>query len=160
MRALLPSQSLGIAGHYLFSTYLPTKFSKTELLPADCPPTTAIWGRSNVICTPRDVNASCNLFTIGIKLSIPKLVVMIGELELIHVFTGEEKTNFNLFYFFTSTIFCFNSVSFLSRLILWCRERMAILHFLTVLESFRDSVTQIITIVSWGRKFENKTLLS
>lgn len=52
------------------STYLPTKFSSTELLPADCPPTTAICGKSNCICTPRDVNASCSLLTIGIKLSM------------------------------------------------------------------------------------------
>jgi len=51
-------------------TYLPTKFSSTELLPADCPPTTAICGKSNCMCTPRDVNASCSLLTIGIKLSM------------------------------------------------------------------------------------------
>lgn len=54
----------------LFS-YLPTKFSNTELFPADCPPTTAIWGKSSVIWTPSCVNASCNLFTIGISCSIP-----------------------------------------------------------------------------------------
>lgn len=51
-------------------TYLPTKFSSTELLPADCPPTTAICGKSNCMCTPSDVNASCSLLTIGIKLSM------------------------------------------------------------------------------------------
>lgn len=51
--------------------YLPTKFSKTELFPADCPPTTAICGKSNVIWTPSCVKASCNLFTIGISCSIP-----------------------------------------------------------------------------------------
>ena len=31
---------------------LPTKFSSTEDLPADCPPTTAICGRSRDIETP------------------------------------------------------------------------------------------------------------
>lgn len=52
-------------------THLPTKFSNTELFPADCPPTTAIWGRSSCICTPNCVKASCSLFTIGINCSIP-----------------------------------------------------------------------------------------
>jgi len=56
-----------------FDTYLPTKFSSTELLPALWPPTTAIWGRSSCICTPSCVNASCSLFTIGINCSIPVL---------------------------------------------------------------------------------------
>lgn len=55
------------------STYLPTKFSRTELLPALWPPTTAICGRSSCICTPSCVNASCSLFTIGINCSIPAL---------------------------------------------------------------------------------------
>ena len=54
-------------------TYLPTKFSSTELLPALWPPTTAICGRSSCICTPSCVNASCSLFTIGINCSIPVL---------------------------------------------------------------------------------------
>lgn len=54
-------------------TYLPTKFSSTELLPADCPPTTAICGRSSCIWTPNCVKASWSLFTIGINCSIPKL---------------------------------------------------------------------------------------
>lgn len=53
--------------------YLPTKFSSTELLPADCPPTTAICGRSNVICTPSDVKASCSRFTMGISCPMPWL---------------------------------------------------------------------------------------
>lgn len=57
------------------STYFPTKFSSTELLPADWPPTTAICGRSSCMCTPNEVNASCNLFTIGISASIPTFVV-------------------------------------------------------------------------------------
>lgn len=60
------------------STYLPTKFSSTELLPADWPPTTAICGRSSCMWTPNDVNASCNLFTIGINCSMPTLVVIVG----------------------------------------------------------------------------------
>lgn len=54
-------------------TYLPTKFSRTELLPALWPPTTAICGKSSCICTPSCVNASCSLFTIGINCSIPAL---------------------------------------------------------------------------------------
>lgn len=52
------------------STYLPTKFSNTELLPADWPPTTAICGRSNCMWTPSWVNASCSLLTIGISVSM------------------------------------------------------------------------------------------
>lgn len=52
-------------------THFPTKFSKTELFPADWPPTTAICGRSSCICTPSCVKASCNLLTIGINCSIP-----------------------------------------------------------------------------------------
>lgn len=51
--------------------YLPTKFSKTELLPADWPPTTAICGKSSCMWTPNWVKASCNLFTIGISCSMP-----------------------------------------------------------------------------------------
>lgn len=54
-------------------TYFPTKFSSTELFPADCPPTTAIWGKSSCIWTPSCVKASWSLFTIGIRFSIPKL---------------------------------------------------------------------------------------
>lgn len=52
-------------------TYLPTKFSSTEDLPADCPPTTAIWGKSSCICTPNCVKASWSLFTMGMSCSIP-----------------------------------------------------------------------------------------
>lgn len=57
----------------LFYTYFPTKFSSTDDLPALCPPTTAICGKSNCICTPNCVNASCSLFTIGMSASIPWL---------------------------------------------------------------------------------------
>lgn len=56
-------------------TYFPTKFSSTELFPADWPPTTAICGRSSCMCTPSDVNASCSLLTMGINASMPTLVV-------------------------------------------------------------------------------------
>lgn len=66
----LDEYNLGYYSFRLF-TYLPTKFSSTELLPADWPPTTAICGKSNCICTPSWVKASCNLFTIGINCSIP-----------------------------------------------------------------------------------------
>lgn len=55
------------------STYFPTKFSSTDDLPALWPPTTAICGRSNCMCTPSCVNASCSLFTIGMSASIPWL---------------------------------------------------------------------------------------
>ncbi len=58
-------------GKCLDATHLPTKFSNTELFPALWPPTTAICGRSNCICTPSWVNASCNLLTIGISCSKP-----------------------------------------------------------------------------------------
>lgn len=57
-------------------TCLPTKFSKTELFPADCPPTTAICGKSSCIWTPNWVKASWSLFTIGINCSIPTFPVM------------------------------------------------------------------------------------
>ena len=52
------------------SSYFPTQFSSTELFPALWPPTTAIWGRSMGDCIPRDVNASCSLFTMGISSSM------------------------------------------------------------------------------------------
>ena len=41
---------------------LPTKFSRTLLLPALCPPTTAIWGRSRPMVTLEAANTSCSLF--------------------------------------------------------------------------------------------------
>ena len=50
---------------------LPTKFSKTLLLPALWLPTTAIWGKSRDKGIPSEANTSCNLFTIGINCSIP-----------------------------------------------------------------------------------------
>ena len=53
--------------------YLPTKFSSTEDFPADCPPTTAIWGKSIVFGTPSWVKTSCILFIIGMRASIPAL---------------------------------------------------------------------------------------
>ena len=58
-------------------TYLPTKFSRTELLPADWPPTTAIWGRSSCMWTPSWVKASCSLLTIGIKFSMLMLLLLL-----------------------------------------------------------------------------------
>ena len=60
------------------ATYFPTKFSKTDDFPADCPPTTAICGRSMTIGTPSLVKASCIRLMIGIKLSIPWLPDMIS----------------------------------------------------------------------------------
>ena len=55
-------------------TYFPTKFSKTELLPALWLPTTAIWGRSSGLRSPRCENASCSLFTIWMRLCMPVFV--------------------------------------------------------------------------------------
>ena len=54
-------------------TYLPTKFSNTELFPALCPPTTAIWGRARLHICPIALKASCNLLTKGMSSSIPWL---------------------------------------------------------------------------------------
>lgn len=50
-------------------TYRPTMFSSTDDFPADCDPTTTIWGRSTV-CWPMAPNTSWSLFTIGISWSI------------------------------------------------------------------------------------------
>lgn len=71
---------------------MPTKFSNTELFPADCPPTTAIWGKSRVICTPNWVKASCSLFTIGISCSIPVLPAIFRPEQ--HVFHKEKLFHF------------------------------------------------------------------
>lgn len=60
--------------------YLPTKFSRTELFPADCPPTTAICGKFNCMWTPIEVKASCSLLTIGINFSIPVFPDILVEL--------------------------------------------------------------------------------
>ena len=54
------------------TTHLPTKFSRTLLFPALWLPTTAICGKSKDIGTPDKEKASCNLFTIGMRVSIPK----------------------------------------------------------------------------------------
>lgn len=59
-------------------TYLPTKFSSTELLPALWPPTTAICGRSSCKVTPIAVKASCSLLTTGINCSIPWFPDILG----------------------------------------------------------------------------------
>ena len=58
------------------NTHLPTKFSKTDDLPALWPPTTAIWGKSMVLETPSWVKMSCNLFMMGMRDSIPWLPAM------------------------------------------------------------------------------------
>ena len=60
------------------NTYLPTKFSNTELFPADCPPITAICGRSTGDCIPKLVNASCSPLTMGINCCISVLVVIVA----------------------------------------------------------------------------------
>jgi hypothetical protein len=54
-------------------TYLPTKFSSTDDFPADCPPTTAIWGRSITMGAPSWVKASCMRLMTGIRFSMPAL---------------------------------------------------------------------------------------
>ena len=51
--------------------YRPTKFSSTEDFPADCPPTTAICGRSMLLETPSCVKTSCILFMMGMRFSMP-----------------------------------------------------------------------------------------
>ena len=60
-----------ITGSETIFTYLPTKFSRTLLLPALWLPTTAIWGRSSDNGIPNDEKTSCSLFTIGINCSMP-----------------------------------------------------------------------------------------
>lgn len=60
---------------YMWITYFPTKFSRTELFPALWPPTTAIWGRSRLAFCPIAEKASCSLFTRGIRSSIPLLPI-------------------------------------------------------------------------------------
>lgn len=63
------------------AAYLPTKFSNTELFPALCPPTTAIWGRSRLQLWPMALKASCSRFTSGIRSSIPRLPMADGREE-------------------------------------------------------------------------------
>lgn len=53
------------------STYLPTKFSRTEDLPALCPPTTAICGSSRMQLRPRTLNASWSRFTSAMSSCMP-----------------------------------------------------------------------------------------
>ena len=52
---------------------LPTKFSRTLLLPALCPPTTAIWGRSRPMVTLEAANTSCSRFMWWITSRTPSL---------------------------------------------------------------------------------------
>lgn len=78
-----------IAIFWLISTYLPTKFSKTDDLPADWPPTTAIWGKSICIWTPKLVNASWSLLMMGIRLSIPTLPDILVEIGFAHKFRAK-----------------------------------------------------------------------
>ena len=54
-------------------SYLPTKFSSTELLPALWPPTTAICGRSRSAFWPMAEKASCSRLTSGMRSSMPRL---------------------------------------------------------------------------------------
>lgn len=63
-------RSLGGGG-----SYLPTKFSSTELLPALWPPTTAICGRWRLQLRPTLLRASCSRLTSGISSSIPRLPI-------------------------------------------------------------------------------------
>ncbi len=42
----------------------PTKFSKTDDFPADCPPTTAICGKSKDILTPNDRSNKCHALVV------------------------------------------------------------------------------------------------
>lgn len=52
--------------------HLETQFSSTELLPALCPPTTAICGRSRLAFCPMAAKASCSRLTSGMRSSIPR----------------------------------------------------------------------------------------
>lgn len=63
---------------WMMLLYLPTKFSNTELLPALCPPTTAICGRSRLQLWPMPLKASWSLLTSGIKSSIPRLPMVLA----------------------------------------------------------------------------------
>ncbi len=54
-------------------SYFPTKFSNTEDFPADCPPTTAICGKSITMGVPICVKASCIRLIIGMRASMPLL---------------------------------------------------------------------------------------
>lgn len=56
-------------------SYLPTKFSRTELFPALWPPTTAIWGRWRLQTCPTLLRVSCRRLTSGIRSSIPWLPI-------------------------------------------------------------------------------------
>lgn len=62
-------------------TNLPTKFSRTELFPALCPPTTAICGRSKLQLWPMVLKASWSLLIRGIKSSIPRLPMVSDRLS-------------------------------------------------------------------------------
>lgn len=70
-------------------THLPTKFSSTELFPALWPPTTAICGRSRLLITPMEANASWSRFTSGIRSSMPRFPMTAREEE---ERTEEERT--------------------------------------------------------------------
>lgn len=104
------------AKNHQLATYLPTKFSSTELLPALCPPTTAICGKSNCMWTPIDVNASCSLFTIGMSDSIP----MLPDIFVSGCCLSEPVWNFYKFFFLLALSelkvcrFCFDAVITLS----------------------------------------------
>ena len=56
---------------------LPTKHSRTLLLPALCPPTTAIWGRSRPRLTPLVVRTSCSWLMVWITSFIPSFSDML-----------------------------------------------------------------------------------
>lgn len=70
LQFLIQTLASALAIWSVIATHLPTKFSSTLLLPALCPPTTAIWGRSMPLPAPTCWNASCRRFTIGISSSM------------------------------------------------------------------------------------------
>lgn len=65
------SEGRGGAGRGRPPSHLETQFSSTELLPALCPPTTAICGRSSRQLWPSAAKASCSRLTSGMSPSIP-----------------------------------------------------------------------------------------
>lgn len=74
-------------------TYFPTKFSSTELLPALCPPTTAICGRSRFAFCPMAENASCIRLTRGIRSSIPRFP-MATDRHLLELSPDKQRSRF------------------------------------------------------------------
>ena len=98
----------------VISTYFPTKFSSTDDFPADWPPTTAIWGKSMPVVTPREVKQSWIRLIMGIRASIPRLpggtdiFTVCFEHSVFTKFSQDQSINWlkSEFPFFTLNDFC------------------------------------------------------